>query len=216
MSFSKSRSRWPLLCSLLLLGGAPVRAGEGELLVPLVPPSVRPSRKNVRSRPKMEARRKTERTLPSSRAAERGSLLELSGPDSLEGASVFIDGEDRGRFPTGPLPVSEGEHSVVVRQAGFREFHKVVSVAGHEARKVDVRLVSSGGRVKVATPVEGAEIWVGDELKGISPMEDFILPPGNHLLMIRKEGFLPLRQGLWVRAGAYHQLTVELRRAPSP
>ena len=212
MSLLKSRSRWPLLCSLLIFGGAPVRAGEADLLVPLLPPTVRTSPRSLRSRPKSEAKRKPERPP----ASNRGARIELSGPDSLEGASVFIDGEDRGRFPTGPLPVSVGEHSVVVRKAGFREFQKGVTVKGNHIRALEVRLVSSGGRVKVATPVEGAEIWVGDELKGISPVEDFILPQGTHELMIRKEGFLPRRQSLWVRAGASHQMTVDLRPAPSP
>lgn len=66
------------------------------------------------------------------------SIVVTGGP---EGASIFIDGQDRGRLPhPDPFRVEPGSHRIVVRAQGFEDFVSVVAVSPGQSAQVPVEM----------------------------------------------------------------------------
>lgn len=72
-----------------------------------------------------------------------------------EGASITVDGEDRGRLPRpDPIAVTPGSHTVVVSATGYETFRATVSVPAGNALELDVTMAETSGS---ARPVASAE-----------------------------------------------------------
>lgn len=110
------------------------------------------------------------------RLGNTGILLS-GGP---EGATILIDGQDRGRLPhPDPLRLEPGSHQVVVRLEGYADFTSVVAVSAGQAAEVPVAMqpgqsgtanVSGGGggisMVGLAIAIGGAAVLVGGAVTG--------------------------------------------------
>jgi hypothetical protein len=73
------------------------------------------------------------------------------------------------------------------------------------------------GRVLVHVDVAGADITVDGELAGRSPISDpFYAEPGDRVIRIQKEGYVPYEKTHVVEAGRAMQLQVELETAAVP
>jgi hypothetical protein len=99
---------------------------------------------------------------PALRAVAQQVWDELAGPNPLgtlvvhagaAGGTVVVDGDERETLRSGSarVPVSAGEHVVVVRVPGFRTTPQTTSVAGRAEREVDFALTaeSTGGGTDV-------------------------------------------------------------------
>lgn len=63
----------------------------------------------------------------------------------VDGATVLVDGQDRGRLPRpDPIQLTPGSHEVVVRAPGHSEFTSTVSIAAGQFAEVRVTLRPSG------------------------------------------------------------------------
>jgi hypothetical protein len=66
----------------------------------------------------------------------------VGGP---EGATILVDGEDKGRTPRpDPIAVSPGSHQVVVRRAGYADFRSTVVVPAGQSVEVAVEMAQTG------------------------------------------------------------------------
>jgi hypothetical protein len=75
-----------------------------------------------------------------------------------EGATILVDGEDRGRTPRpDPLTVAAGSHRIVVRAAGYDDFTSSVVVPPGQVAEVVVEMQQTA----VATTQTGAEFPLG-------------------------------------------------------
>ncbi|UJR83729.1 tetratricopeptide repeat protein [Sandaracinus amylolyticus] len=79
----------------------------------------------------------------------RTSVRVTGGP---EGATILVDGEDRGRTPRpDPIQVPPGSHRIAVRAQGYSEFTSTVVVPAGQSVDVTVEMqVASGGGAQVA------------------------------------------------------------------
>jgi hypothetical protein len=109
------------------------------------------------------------------------------------GASIVIDGRDRGSTPpTGPLRVSVGSHVVRVFKKGFAPFERRVAVSGAENVPLDVKLsaLTRSGTLKVVEKGgQSAEVVVDNVVVGTTPW-DGPLPLGERTVFLRGEGKL--------------------------
>ncbi len=81
--------------------------------------------------------------------------IHLTG--GVEGATIFVDDEDRGRLPhPDPLRVEPGSHRIVVRADGYEDFVSVVAVSPGQSAEVPVGLRAGG--VGVVMPSGGGGI----------------------------------------------------------
>lgn len=145
----------------------------------------------------------------------RGSVGELEIALDEPGATVLIDGKDRGRLPLGaPLRVSAGERTVRVLREGRAPFEERVSVAGQQRARVTGRLVAIAalGRLRVEEASgAGLELWIDGAQVGRTPWEG-ALAAGPHVAWLRGPagtGSAPL--DATVRADATSTLRVPAR-----
>ena len=107
------------------------------------------------------------------------------------GASVVIDGRDRGATPlAAPLRLSAGSHVVRVFKTGFVPFEARVDVAGQQTAVLEARLVAlaQNGRLRVAEQSgRSLDVIVDGIPVGKTPW-DGGLAPGDHTVVLRGDG----------------------------
>jgi hypothetical protein len=110
-----------------------------------------------------------------------------------DGASVVIDGRERGRTPLGvPVIVSAGTRLVRIVKEGFVPFEAKPSVAGKATVKLEAHmeaLVRSGRLRVVEEDGKVVDVLVDGVVVGQTPNEN-VLPPGPHAVHLRGEGNL--------------------------
>ena len=124
-------------------------------------------------------------------------LKELTGTltinSSIAGATVVIDGKERGKTPlSGPVLVSSGTRVVRVTKEGYVPFEAKESVAGKTNVTVDATLeaLARSGRLKVIESANKVlDVVVDGAVVGKTPYEG-ALEPGPHAVLLRGEGRL--------------------------
>jgi hypothetical protein len=124
---------------------------------------------------------------------------------------VYLDGEESGAMPRGAIEVTPGEHTVVVRKLGYRDFSQRITAKEGELTEVGVLLEAMAGFVSVKADVSGARVAINGEDKGTVPLEGIVLPAGSHEIVVQREGFRPESQRIAVRAGKEYTVDVNLR-----
>jgi hypothetical protein len=141
-------------------------------------------------------------------------IAEISVTTSVEGASVEVDGVERGKTPlNAPLRVPSGTHVVGVIAPGFVPQRKEVTIASGEKQSLTLDLVAMQGRlahVAVKTHLPGADVFADDQRVGTTPLAASIpLAPGNHRLEMRRPGYATAVAGVVLGDGAAGEVTLE-------
>jgi hypothetical protein len=136
-------------------------------------------------------------------------LVKLNAP--VRGARLFVDDKDLGPIPKTGIEVTPGEHTVVVRRMGYRDFSRRVTAAEGESTEVGVLLEATVAFVSVKADVPGSRVLINGEDKGTVPLDGVMLPPGTHDIVVQREGFRPETQRIAVRAGKEYTVDVNLR-----
>ncbi|MBK7401299.1 MAG: PEGA domain-containing protein [Myxococcales bacterium] len=121
----------------------------------------------------------------------RGLTGTIEIESNVTGATVVIDGKERGKTPlAAPVIVSAGTRIVRVSKEGYVPFEAKPIIAGKGALKLQANLeaLARSGRIKVSEVggtvmtviVDGAEV-------GKTPYEG-VLAPGSHWVALRGEG----------------------------
>ncbi len=142
------------------------------------------------------------------------------------GATLVIDGRERGSVPSPPLRVNAGTHLIRLSREGFLPFETQVKVAGGQTVVVQAKLapLTRGGRLKVSEQAgKLAEVLVDNVLAGKTPWEG-TLPTGSHMVVLRAPGGLgtqpvaaPVRLNeVTALALTLEELRAKLRIEPTP
>ncbi|MBX3248956.1 MAG: PEGA domain-containing protein [Myxococcales bacterium] len=107
---------------------------------------------------------------------------------NVEGATVLVDGEERGVAPVVLSEVAPGTHAIIVRARGHREFRTTCDTAPGQNCEIDATLSVVGAPVRVVANVRGAQLYVDGEPVGPVPFEGDI-PSGSHVLSVRADGY---------------------------
>jgi hypothetical protein len=219
--------RVALVATVLLLSAPPALAQDDDLLAPLTPTSEeegtgkakkgkkakrRPPKKAPKSRgkpaPVVESAPEEEEDLLAP-LVKTGVRVQLGG--SLRGARLFVDGKDMGPVLGGLVEVAPGEHTLIVRRPGYREFSRQIVLGQGEVQDVSAVLDAVSGIVTVKVDVPGAVIFINGEDKGPAPLEGLLLPPGSHDIEARLQGFRTETSRISVRAGKDYTVNLNLR-----
>lgn len=140
------------------------------------------------------------------RAPDTGQIL-VAGPP---GAPIFVDGQPSGTTPTVIEGVGVGAHTVEIRAPGQQPYSQQVTVLA--GQRVTVTMPTVGGSVlRVIATAPGAVISIDGEVIGPSPAVREGLPPGEHIVEARAEGYDPARQTVTVEAGQQRVVSLELQ-----
>jgi formylglycine-generating enzyme required for sulfatase activity len=129
----------------------------------------------------------------------------------LEGATIFIDGQEFEQTPATILEVNPGRRSVLIRAEKYQDLATEIEVEGcgiHQA--LDLALVPGWSDIAIDSVPQGARVSVNGTVAGSTPLT-IQLPAGEQKLVLTAEGFKPWREVIAVKANQPQRLdTVRL------
>lgn len=125
------------------------------------------------------------------------------------GASILINGANRGITPANLDALPSGEVQVELRLNGFAPYRQAVKLTAGQRYTVNATLSAQPGTLKVATTPEKAKVYVDDQLRGESPLTLPGLAPIAHRLRIEMRGFETDARTVQVKPG--ETITEEFR-----
>jgi TonB family protein len=151
-------------------------------------------------------------TPPAPAALVTGALHVESQPS---GATVTVDGDDRGVTPADLAGLALGAHEVKVDLKGYGPATQGVQLSTDAPRaEVKVTLTrtpAATGGAEIASEPAGATVRMDGVAVGQTPYSDSRLKTGSHRVEISKEGFEPWSGTVSVQAGKNARVDARLR-----
>ncbi|MEZ4363936.1 MAG: PEGA domain-containing protein [Kofleriaceae bacterium] len=122
-------------------------------------------------------------------------------------AEVFIDGASAGKVPQ-EKRASAGEHFVVVKLTGYKNFEQKVRVEAGQAVTVSAEL-KAVGRLRVLSTPLGASVMVNGLEAGKTPL-DAEVEVGENVVRIEKSGFVPADRTVTIEGGKTETISADL------
>jgi hypothetical protein len=150
-----------------------------------------------------------------------GDLLVTSSPT---GASVYLNGNYQGVTTStgGPLDITDlspGTYTVVLKKSGYQDYTTTVKIVAGQTAQVAATLQASGtppsgtASVEILSTPEGADIYINNVYKGVTPMELQnvpVDPSQTYTVLIKLEGYNPYTTSGKVSPGQSIQINAAL------
>ncbi len=140
------------------------------------------------------------------------------------GASIYVDGKNTSRVTPAQVPVSQGQHVVMLRKTGYidettnaqltlgqttsvsptlRELGNVddIRTVGKMKRLFGGKEASSMGMVSIRTQPKGAQVAVNEHMLDKESPVEFMLDPGNYIIDITLTGYAPIHKVITLDRG---------------
>ncbi len=108
------------------------------------------------------------------------------------GASVVVNGIERGTAPCSSINVPEGESTVMVSAEGYHPYIQKLKLAAGETQEITARLKPRPGMLTIVSIPAGVRIYVDNQFKGNSPVTLENLSPGTYRIRAEQDLFEPL------------------------
>jgi len=129
-------------------------------------------------------------------------------------AEVFIDGASVGKVPQ-EKGVASGEHFVVVKLPGMKNFEQKVRVESGQTITVSAEL-KAVGKLRILSQPNGASVTINGQPSGVTPLE-IEVEVGEAVIRIESPGFRANERTLVIEGGKTETISAELDVAgPSP
>jgi PKD repeat protein len=141
-----------------------------------------------------------------------GSVAITSMPS---GAAVYLDDNPRGTAPVVIPGVLPGNHKVILSLRGYDDWNQVVSVGSGQTAAVNAVLVAqapSTGSLAVTSDPAGAEIYIDDDFRGVSPVTISGLSAGPHTLSVKLQEYADSTTNITITAGQTGKIPVVLQK----
>ena len=137
-------------------------------------------------------------------AGDQGTLKVVS---MVPEAQVFIDGASVGKVPQ-EKKVSAGEHPVVVRLDGYKQFEQKVRVEAGQTVTVQATL-KPVGRLRILSTPSQATVLINGLPVGKTPLDQEV-ETGETVVRIEQPGFQAFEQTITIEGGKTQTLSREL------
>jgi hypothetical protein len=144
---------------------------------------------------------------PSFPFPETGSLTIFSFP---AGASVYLDGNQKGVTPLAVSGLDPGEYTLIIENDGYAPYEKKVSINTGKRTMITIALEPLFGTLRVQSSPSPASVVVNGEESGMTPLAVKGLTPGDYTVTVSKTGYRTQNQTAEVRAGQEKLLYVKL------
>lgn len=129
----------------------------------------------------------------------------ISVTSNIDGALIYIDGEEVGTTPLGaPIITNPGTHAIKVKKEGYSTWRQnvilstgedltliapIVPLDTAEPEAVPTERVAGQSTITVTANVTGASVYLNGEEVGITPLTESIkAAPGTYIVEIKKDG----------------------------
>jgi serine/threonine protein kinase len=138
-----------------------------------------------------------------------GSLVVKSSP---RGATVFVDGKEKGLTPLNLENVEKGLHIVKVAKHCFSVVEKKVDIIVSMKTDIDVHLENLCGSLVVKSLPSGATVFVDGKEKGVTLLRLDNVRKGNLNIKLIKKGFETESRIITVKPSKKNNFFVKLRQ----
>ncbi|MCD6197260.1 MAG: PEGA domain-containing protein [Deltaproteobacteria bacterium] len=138
-----------------------------------------------------------------------GSLVVKSTPG---GATVFVDGKEKGVTPLNLENVEKGLHIVKVTKNCFSVVEKKIDITASKKTDIDVHLESLCGSLVVKSTPGGATVFVDGKEKGVTPLRLDNIRKSNLNIKLIKKGFETESKIITVKPSEKTNFSVKLRQ----
>jgi len=116
-------------------------------------------------------------------------------------AEVTVDGKNAGTTPLTLRDLTPGKHELDIRAPRYLPKTLNVEIEGLDRTKsLNVALAPAWGQVTVTSAPEGAEVSIGGETRGVTPLTTELLASGEEV-QVALSGYKPWKQTLQVDIG---------------
>jgi len=108
------------------------------------------------------------------------------------GADVYVDDGRAGVSPVKVKELTPGTHKIRISKDRYQDYHENIFIQEGKPKAIMAGLAPKPfGDLQVNSNPSGAEVFIDDEQKGITPVALVDLPKGNRRVTLKKEGFDP-------------------------
>jgi hypothetical protein len=140
------------------------------------------------------------------------------------GANVYGDGVYIGQTRSGsPLTFTEvkpGVHTLRLTKSGYQDYETTQNVVAGQDYVVSVSLNSvqnpTTGGISVISAPSGAEVYLNNAFKGLTPITLDSLAPGSYTVLVKLSGYQDWQATQQVTAGQTSQISATLIPAGTP
>lgn len=125
------------------------------------------------------------------------SVSIITKPDS---AVIVVDDSVRGLSPLKIVDLKSGEHTFLIKKKGYYQKRVSYMVDSSSTGEISINLQQPGTLVIKSTPT-GAEIFLNNEKKGLSPAKLTLLKPGEYSLNLKKIQFNNFEKKVTITSG---------------
>ncbi|WP_292517797.1 PEGA domain-containing protein [Methanoculleus sp.] len=139
------------------------------------------------------------------------------------GADVFLDEKYQGKTPSAGVytisNVAVGSHTVRVALSGYQDYTTSVGVSGATTSHITAALQpgqpSTTGSIAVTSSPSGAEVYIDNAYKGITPLTIDGVATGNHAVRVALAGYSDWSTSVQVGAGSTASASASLSAVPT-
>lgn len=136
-----------------------------------------------------------------------GSLSILSFPS---GATILLDGEERGVTPRTVSGLDPGGDTLVLEKEGYAPFEKDVTIYSGKPTMVTATLEPIYGGLRIQSTPSQATVTLNGEQAGLTPLVVDDLEPGEYAVSVSKPGYRAANRTAIVTAGQERLLYLTL------
>ena len=140
-----------------------------------------------------------------------GAVTVSSSPD---GAQIQLDGQTNASWVT-PVEMTEltpGQHTITLSKAGYASQTRTIDIASRSKAVLTMQLALLPAALTVTSEPAGAKVYLdGKDMGKPTPIQINVDKPGNHTILVRKDGYLDETSSLNLQAGQSYKFTPSLR-----
>ncbi|RPJ81883.1 MAG: PEGA domain-containing protein [Deltaproteobacteria bacterium] len=141
----------------------------------------------------------------------------LTGKASIvsipEGASVLMNGIDKGVTPVALNDIEEGEYDITIRKEGFEPYTEKIMISSTKTGEVTATLQPVNGVLQIISEPAGAEVYIDNVKSGITPIRLSPAAKGDHHIRIDKPGYETWTKEIAIIPGEQSTVTAQLTDA---
>ena len=142
-------------------------------------------------------------------AEHSGTTGTLAVQTSPSGASVYINGIYQGIAPVTASGLRPGTYTIIGEMPGAESATEMVTISGNEYRTVTLNLGGTGAITFTSDP-SGAYIEFDGSIIGTTPYTETDVEPGQHQIIITKNGYYNWRETIDMTGGGIRQIYADL------
>lgn len=143
---------------------------------------------------------------------QNGSLSVSSMPS---GAQVFLNNVNRGVTPLTISQLQPRTYSVTLKKTDYKDWKGNVTIMSGKQSHLSRVLVSIYGTLNVTSNPPGAQVFLNNANKGVTPLTINRLSAGTYSVILRKTGYQDWTGSVAIRSGAQSNLSQSLIIIPT-